>query len=133
MAAYMTPAGLARLAELGVTQDDLKEWQRTVGTGDDGDPGPKTFAATIAFLRARGLMVPAVPPDATRARVVTRARSFLGADGSARAQDPNQFFRLVAPMYADRGYEKSKAWCGIFALSCYVLEGLWPADAPLWI
>jgi hypothetical protein len=68
----------------------------------------------------------------TRRRVVDRARSYLAPDGGPCARDPNEFFRLVAPMYADRGYERSKSWCGIFALSCLVLENLWPADAERW-
>ncbi len=35
-------------------------------------------------------------------------------------------------MFADRGQEHKTAWCGIFALSCYMLEGLWPDPAPRW-
>jgi len=61
-----------------------------------------------------------------RARVVARARSFLGA------QDPNRFFDIVIPAWSGQGLERKKSWCGVFALSCLVLEGLWPAGAERW-
>jgi len=131
----MTPAGLAKLASLGVTKDDLKAWQRVVGTPDDGDPGPGTFAATVAWRRERGHATPptVVYASEARARVVARARSYLAPDGQPCARDPNEFFRIAAPDFADRGLERTRAWCGIFALACLVLEKVWPADAPLWV
>lgn len=61
-----------------------------------------------------------------RARVVARARSFLGPNGEPKDQDPNIFFRIAAPQFADKGHEHNIAWCGIFALSCLKLEGLAP-------
>lgn len=61
-----------------------------------------------------------------RARLVARARSFLGP------QDPNEFFRIFAPDYAGKGLEHKKAWCGIFAGACLVLEGLYPEGYERW-
>jgi len=51
-----------------------------------------------------------------RARVVARARAELGI------QDPNKYYRAVAPQYL--GHVHDKAWCGVFALWCLVSEGL---------
>lgn len=59
-----------------------------------------------------------------RARVVARASSYLGADGSPCVQDPNEFFRLAAPGFADKGLEHARAWCGIFCLAVLRLEGV---------
>lgn len=61
-----------------------------------------------------------------RARVVARARSFLGPGDIDTLQDPNQFFRIACPEFADKGLEHRKAWCGIFALACLKLEGIAP-------
>lgn len=66
-----------------------------------------------------------------RARLVARARSYLGPGGEPRDQDPNQFFQIFAPMYGPKDVH-AKAWCGIFVGSCLVLEGLWPAKAERW-
>ena len=51
-----------------------------------------------------------------RARVVARARGELGE------QNPNKYYAVVAPAYF--GHVHDKAWCGVFALWCYVSEGL---------
>ncbi len=51
-----------------------------------------------------------------RARVVARARAELGV------QDPNKYYRDVAPAFI--GHPHDKAWCGVFALWCYVKEEL---------
>ena len=56
-----------------------------------------------------------------RARVVARARSFLGPNGEPREQDPKQFFAIAAPQFAGGHHEHDTAWCGIFALSCLKL------------
>lgn len=79
-------------------------------------------------------MTPAETGEAidARARVVARARSFLGPDGAPRDQDPTQFFRIFAPMYGPKDIH-TKAWCGIFVGSVLVLEGLWPAGAARWV
>jgi hypothetical protein len=67
-----------------------------------------------------------------RLRVVARARSYLGPNDAPKDQDPCEFFRIFAPMYGPKEVH-SKAWCGIFAGACLVLEGLWPADAKRWV
>lgn len=61
-----------------------------------------------------------------RARLVARARSYLGE------QDPDQFFRIFAPQYADKRLGSKVAWCGVFCGALLMLEGLWPSDAPRW-
>lgn len=61
-----------------------------------------------------------------RARVVARARSFLGPQGEPCERDPNIFYRVAAPQFADGKHEHDTSWCGIFALACLKLEGLAP-------
>ncbi len=114
---YMTPAGLAKLAALGVSKADLESWQTIVGTGADGDPGPFTFAATVRWFRDHGYMKPPELPTEYRSRVVAIARAELGI------QDPQKYIRDAAPMYVGLP-PNAKAWCGIFALWCYRQAGL---------
>jgi len=120
---YMTPAGLAKLKTLGVSEQDLKDWQSVVGTTPDGDPGPLTFAATVAWLRDRGHLKPPALPTEFRSRVCEIARSELGI------QDPQKYIRDAAPMYAGLP-PNAKAWCGIFALWCYRQAGL---TSKIWV
>lgn len=58
-----------------------------------------------------------------RDRLVARARAFTGK------QDPDHFYRIAIPEWVG---VPGKSWCGVFALSCLVAEGLWPADAERW-
>ena len=46
-----------------------------------------------------------------RARVVAWARAELGV------QDPNKYYRIAAPQFADRGHEHDVSWCGVFCLA----------------
>jgi len=117
MATYMTPKGIERLAALGVSEQDLRDWQLLVGTTPDADPGPLTFAATIRWFRDRGHLKPPALPTEFRSRVCEIARAELGI------QDPQKYIRDAAPMYV--GFPpNAKAWCGIFALWCYRQAGL---------
>lgn len=122
---YMTPAGLAKLAALGFTQDDLRAWQRAVGVGDDGDPGPVTMAATMTKLRLLGVMpnTSEKPVAGGRSRVVEIALGELGPNRSAKDQDPQKYIRDAAPIYIGQP-PNAKAWCGIFALWCLRQAGL---------
>ncbi len=113
----MTPAWLAALATKGVTADDLKAWQRVVGAKPDGDPGPATFAATVAWFRDRGHIAPPVLPAEARLRVVAIARAELGE------QDPQRYYRDAAPQFVGVT-PNAIAWCGVFALWCYRKAGL---------
>ncbi len=111
---YMTAAGLLRLSELGVTREDLKAWQRWAGVGDDGDPGPLTFAATVKKLREAGAIKPRPLPAGMRGRVVALASAELnGADECE--QDPQRYIRDAAPAFIGQA-PNAKAWCGIFCL-----------------
>lgn len=130
---YMTPAGLARLRELGITELDLRDWQTAVGVKPDGDPGPLTFAATVNTLRARGMM-PSQPPLAVmvpggRSRVVEIALGELGPRRTAKDQDPQKYIRDAAPIYIGQP-PNAKAWCGIFWLWCLRQAGL---TAKTWV
>ena len=51
-----------------------------------------------------------------RTRVVERARREVGD------QNPDRYYTLVAHEF--EGHAHDKAWCGVFALWCYVSEGL---------
>jgi hypothetical protein len=125
---YMTAIGLAKLAELGVSKDDLKAWQRWAGVGDDGDPGPLTFAATVRKLRESGEIKPRPLPAAMRARVVRVAADELnGADECE--QDPQRYIRDAAPQYIGQP-PNAKAWCGIFCLWVLRQVGL---TSKLWV
>lgn len=100
-------------------EDELKAWQAIVGANPDGDPGPATYKATIAWLRAKGYLGPAPGKlDATsaRARVVAIALAELGE------QNPDKYWSVVCPAFI--GHAHDKAWCGGFALWCLRQAGL---------
>ena len=59
-----------------------------------------------------------------RARLVAWAASQIGE------RDPNEYYRVCAPQFADRGAEHSVSWCGIFALAG--LHVIAPTRAPMW-
>jgi hypothetical protein len=98
------------------TLDELRAWQRVIGATPDGNPGPRTFALTVAWFREHGYIAPAVPPvtgDA-RARVVAEARAHVGDWTEARV---DELWRDVGvPAFV--GHWHDKAWCGAFALRC---------------
>ncbi len=114
---YMNAAGLAKLKELGVTEQDLKDWQKLVGAKSDGDPGPLTMAATIGWYRDRGFMKPPAIQSAHRSQVVAIAAGELGE------QNPAKYYQTVAPMYLGTK-PNEKAWCGVFALWCLNQAGV---------
>lgn len=95
---------------------DLQAWQRIVGATVDGNPGPETFARTVAWFRDHGYIAPPALPAEARARVVAIARGELGP------QDPDKYWRLVQP--ALMGNPHGVAWCGGFALWCLRTAGL---------
>jgi hypothetical protein len=99
-----------------VSVEDFKAWQRVVGAKDDGRPGPLTFAATVAWLRERGHIAPALIPTEARARVVAFAVAELGN------ADPERYYPEACPAYVGTG--DSKQWCGVFALWCLRRAGL---------
>jgi hypothetical protein len=95
---------------------DLQAWQRVVGATVDGNPGPETFARTVAWFRDHGYIAPPTLPSEARARVVALAAGELGD------QDPDKYWRLVQP--ALMGHPHDVAWCGGFALWCLRTAGL---------
>lgn len=92
-----------------VSMDEIKAWQRAVGADPDGKPGPKTYAATVTWLRDRGHIAPQATTEVGRARVVQIARSQLGQG------DPDVYYRDAAPQFLG---SRSTHWCGVFALWC---------------
>jgi hypothetical protein len=97
--------------------EDLQAWQRVVGATPDGKPGPKTFAATVAWFRYHGYIAPPTLPDAARERVVAIARGELGE------QNPSKYYAEAAPIYLGTK-PNEKSWCGVFALWCLRRAGL---------
>ncbi len=53
-----------------------------------------------------------------------RARLIEWALGEVGPQDPNKYYRICAPQFADKGAEHSVSWCGIFYLAGLVENGL---------
>lgn len=99
-----------------IDPNDIQAWQRTVGAIPDGNPGPATFAATVAWFRDHGYIKPPALPDDARARVVSLAQGEIGI------QDPDKYWHLVCP--ALMGHAHDVAWCGGFALWCLRTAGL---------
>lgn len=98
--------------------DDIKACQRIIGTTPDGDFGRKSEDALIGYFRAAGLLgnptAVRTAPATLRDRVVERA---LGEIGD---QNPDKYWSLVCPTLI--GFPHTIAWCGGFALWCYVNE-----------
>jgi hypothetical protein len=96
--------------------DDTKAVQRVIGTPPDGDWGPKSMAACVAWFREHGHLEPE-PLHSTRdvrARVVAEARAYVGDWTEAQV---DQLWRDVGvPGFVGHWHEK--AWCGAFALRC---------------
>jgi hypothetical protein len=95
---------------MSVDPADLKAWQSVVGATPDGNPGPRTFLATVEWFRAHGYIAPRQTTPASRARVVRIARAELGE------QNPDKYWRDAYPPFI--GHAHDKAWCGAFALWC---------------
>lgn len=53
-----------------------------------------------------------------RARLVAWARGELGE------QDPNKYYRIAAPQFADGHHEHDTSWCGIFCLAGLIEQKL---------
>jgi hypothetical protein len=53
-----------------------------------------------------------------------RACLVAWALGEVGEQDPNKYFRVCAPQFADRGAEHSVSWCGVFCLAGMRAVGL---------
>lgn len=99
--------------------DDIKACQRIIGAFPDGDFGKKSEDALIGYFRANGLLNANPPivrtaPAEIRQRIVARALSEVG---DAR---PDMYWAEVCPDFV--GKPHSIAWCGGFALWCYVQE-----------
>jgi hypothetical protein len=101
------------------TKEEIKEWQTVVGATPDGAPGRKTFDATINWFRLHGHIQPVKITGDARARVVAIATAELGE------QDPNKYYKDIAPMYLGTK-PNEKAWCGVFVLWCLGQAGLVP-------
>jgi hypothetical protein len=94
--------------------DDLKAWQRIVGAEPDGNPGPRTFAATVQWFRAHGYIAPLATPSDARDAVVREARAGVGKWTEAEVDD---LWREVgAPQFV--GHWHAISWCGGYALRC---------------
>ena len=94
------------------TTQEIKAAQAEIGATADGNFGPRSVDALVAYLRNRGAMRPAETPTGARARVVALAKSNVGAWGEARVDD---LWREVGvPEFV--GHWHDKAWCGAFAL-----------------
>lgn len=52
------------------------------------------------------------------------------AAGEIGERDPNVYYRVCAPQFADKGAEHSVSWCGIFCLAG--LHAVAPTRAPMW-
>lgn len=96
---------------MSVTSDEIKAWQSVVGAKADGNPGPKTYAATVAWLRAKGFLGPkpgTLDPASVRGKVVAAARGELGE------QSPDKYWQVVCPQLM--GHPHDVSWCGGFTL-----------------
>ncbi len=105
----------------GVTEQDIKDLQRLVGApgGPDGDFGPKSLRATIAWARDKLFLAPAPVQlfSGKRAKVVEIAQAELGE------RKPQKYYEDCAPMYVGTR-PNDKSWCGVFALWCLRQAGL---------
>jgi hypothetical protein len=122
------------------SKDELKAWQAWAGATPDGEPGPKTFEATVAKLNALGLIAtrpmghtpgtilaptPAVALAPSRADVVAWALSQVGE----RTKDEvRQYARICAPDFVTEDPSKY-SWCGIFWLAALTVVG---CKVPTW-
>ncbi len=95
---------------------DTRAVQAVIGTAADGQWGPASMRACVAWFRDHGYLAPPAAPvtgDA-RARVVAEARALVG-DWTEGAVD--ELWRDVGvPAFV--GHWHDKAWCGAFALRC---------------
>lgn len=96
---------------------DVAAWQTVVGAKPDGDFGPKSLEATIAWARAHGHLKPLVIAEGVRGQVVAIAKGELGL------QPPHKYYATAAPMYMGTK-PNEKSWCGVFALWCLREAGL---------
>jgi len=59
-----------------------------------------------------------------------RARLLAWAESQIGERDPNAYYRICAPQFADKGAEHSVSWCGVFVLAG--LHHVAPTRAPMW-
>lgn len=107
------------------TQAEIKRWQSLVGAAADGNPGPKTYEATVAWLNAKGYLLrdvdalttrtaTAQPPSEARSAVCFEAQAHVGQWREAEVDD---LWREVGvPEFVGHWHDKS--WCGAYALRC---------------
>ena len=62
--------------------------------------------------------------DETGEAIDARARIEEWALSQVGEQDPNTYYRICAPEFADKGHEHDKSWCGIFCLAGLHVAGL---------
>lgn len=67
--------------------------------------------------------------DETGEAIDARARLVAWALSQVGERDPNEYFRVCAPDFADKGLEHEKSWCGIFCLAglreCGLCDWAW--------
>lgn len=71
-----------------------------------------------------------MPTEETGEAIDARARLVAWAAGEIGEQDPNKYYRVAAPQFADGGHEHDTSWCGIFCLAG--LHAIAPTRAPIW-
>ena len=62
--------------------------------------------------------------DETGEAIDARERLVAWALSQVGPQDPNTYYRVCAPQFADMGHEHDKSWCGIFCLAGLRVAGL---------
>jgi hypothetical protein len=62
--------------------------------------------------------------DETGEAIDARGRLVGWALSQVGEQDPNQYYHVCAPQFADKGAEHSVSWCGVFCLTGLRMLGL---------
>lgn len=62
--------------------------------------------------------------DETGEAIDARARLVAWAISQIGDRDPNEYYRVCAPQFADGGHEHDTSWCGIFCLAGLHAVGL---------
>lgn len=65
-----------------------------------------------------------------RGRLLAWALAQTDGKGGPADRDPNIYYRIAAPQFADSGNEHKVSWCGVFCLAGLIEVGIWPG--PSW-
>lgn len=57
------------------------------------------------------------PSNETGEAIDARKRYVAWAESQIGERDPNVYYRVCAPQFADKGAEHSVSWCGVFCLA----------------